>query len=318
MKLLPVHPILWSTFVILWASKSEVEANSDICEDDSFSDDLVIHSFQGEMVEMDPESNTFPCLLYPTNELNCTWSFHTLQNDTQVFVTISVCDGQRTVFTDSSEERVSSHSLRTDDYENLSVNLLFNITLHNNWTAYAYTYSKYSLEVLSPPQILSASAKDDILSVTWREPQSRDGAKACFQYQLDLGDQDRPKDLMEQLSYKGPNADPSRTYRVRVRTKFQDICRANSHWSEWSHIATVEQSVYKLNTLVIVSISLGIPMILLAVVLLVRYQRVSKVLFPPIPRPPQKYINFLQKIETFNVIRPAVSAEPEEEITVVE
>lgn len=316
MKLLPVHLILLSSFVI---SKSEVEDTiSDICEDDEPPNDLGICLHQGNVVDMGPEN--FLCLLYPTNTLNCTWSFHLLQNDTQVSVMLSVCDGQRTVhsFTDSSQERVGSLTLRMIEYEKLSVKLLFNVTLHNNWTVYSYKYSKDSMEVLSPPEIVSASVEDGDLLVNWTHPQTQVSPNKCLQYQLDLGDQEKPKDLPGQLSYTEPNADPSYTYRVRIRTKFTSTCRENSQWSEWSHIATVEQPVDQHKTYVIVSISLGIPMILLAVVLLVRNQRVSKILFPPIPRPPQKYINFLQKNDTFNVIRPALSAEPEEEITVVE
>jgi len=85
--------------------------------------------------------------------------------------------------------------------------------------------------------------------------------------------QETPKELNEQLSYREPKVDPSSTYRVRMRTRKGSKCVESSQWSEWSHalIVAVEQS--KLNNLVIVSISLGIPMILLAVLLLLRHQR---------------------------------------------
>ncbi|XP_070775088.1 interleukin-13 receptor subunit alpha-1-like isoform X2 [Enoplosus armatus] len=194
------------------------------------------------------------------------------------------------------------------------------VTTKGQFTLYTIRLGNESdREVLSPPQNVSASIKDGGLLVTWGLPRSREYSNpSCFEYQLDMGDQERPKNLTGQLSFLEQNADPCRTYRVRMRTKKMGYCLGSPQWSDWSHTVTVEPSVYRLNTLVIVSISLGIPMILLAVLLLVRHQRVSEVLFPPIPRPPPKYKCFLEKNDTSNLFHLASSAEPEAEITEVE
>ncbi|KAK5919209.1 hypothetical protein CgunFtcFv8_023117 [Champsocephalus gunnari] len=290
MKLFPAHPILWSSLLVLFALQIEAEADiSDVCQDTMAADDIDVQSssVQDHHVEMDNIYEKVYCLLYPTNILNCSWSFDTLQQDTQLFVNISICDGDKSVqFPDlSSEEKVGSRSLALHDHKMSLLILHFNITLYDKWTVYASKYDHNMLEVLSPPQNISASIKDGGLLVTWGLPHSRaDNDPFCFEYQLDMGDQETPKEFSEQL--------------------------------EWSHALTVEQS--KLNNLVIVSISLGIPMILLAVLLLLRHQRLSKVLFPPIPRPPQKYKHFLEKNYTFNLFHPTPSAEPAEEITEVE
>ncbi|XP_035525874.1 granulocyte-macrophage colony-stimulating factor receptor subunit alpha-like [Morone saxatilis] len=323
MKLFPVHSILWSSLLVLYASQSELEDNHDVCMDEIIPDELFqIQTTQQDQVETDAmDKENFLCLLYPTNELNCSWSFNTLQKDTQLFVYIRICVNSTTVpnMSHYSEERVGSTSLILHEHEMLHVILQFNITRHDKWTVYTYTYDEDMLEVLLPPQNISVSVKDGNLLVTWALPHSRVSYNpSCFDYQLEVGDQGNLKNLDTHLSYKEPNADPSETYRVRMRTRPKDTCQSNPQWSDWSHPVTVEQSIYSLNILVILSISLGIPMILLAVLLLVRYQRVSKVLFPPIPRPPLKYIYFLEKNDTSNFFYPAPAAEPVEEITTVE
>ncbi|XP_044074955.1 granulocyte-macrophage colony-stimulating factor receptor subunit alpha-like isoform X2 [Siniperca chuatsi] len=323
MKLFPVPPIFWSSLLVLWASQSGTHAsNPDICQENMEIDELNAQSsVEGNYIMKTAVEGNFLCALYPTNTLNCSWSFHTLQKNAQLFVYISVCDGERTVpppSHNSSEERVGSRSLTLSDYQSFHVNINFHITLHDKWTDYTFRYDEHMLEVLAPPEKISASVKDGSLLVTWGLPHSREYSNpSCFEYQLDIGDQERPKNLTGQ-SYKEPNADPSRTYRVRIRARRKYECQLSPQWSDWSHTVMVEQSGYKLNTLVIISISLGIPMILLAVLLMVRHQRVTKVLFPPIPRPPPKYKCFLEKNDTLNFFHPGLSAEPEAEITEVE
>ncbi|XP_031711169.1 granulocyte-macrophage colony-stimulating factor receptor subunit alpha-like isoform X2 [Anarrhichthys ocellatus] len=322
MKLLPVHPIFWSCLLILWASESESESNTlDVCQNERDPGNIHLHSPLGQehcFKEAKVDDN-FCCLYYPTDVLNCLWSFHSLEKDAQLFIQISICDEDTTVHYLSSEERVGSTSLTLHEHEWSYVILLFNITLHGNWTVYTSGYETDMLEVQSPPQNISASVRDGGLLVTWGLPKSRGKSRPdCFEYQLDMDDQERPKNLTAELSYKEPNADPTSTYRVRMRMRKTHACQVVSHWSDWSHTVTVEPSVYTLSTVVIVSISLGIPMILLAVLLLLRHQRVSKVLFPPIPRPPPKYKGFLEKSDTFNLFHSAPLAEPVEEITKVE
>uniref|UniRef100_UPI0037E93F66 interleukin-13 receptor subunit alpha-1-like n=1 Tax=Semicossyphus pulcher TaxID=241346 RepID=UPI0037E93F66 len=331
MKRFTVTPVLWASLLVLWSSQTETcryvtetEANSaDVCQDAGYPGDLSPwnSSVQGHYVEKDAIVDTnFLCVLYPTNILNCSWWFHNLQNDTQLSVSISICDDETTVHSlnQVSEERVQSMSLTLCEHESLNVVLLFNITLRDRWTVYTYVFDMLMLEVLSPPQNISASFKDGGLLVTWSLPHSRESLKpSCFEYQLDLGDQESLTHLKDKLFHMEPNADQSHSYRVRIRTRQAADCQENSKWSEWSNTVTAERTD-KLSFLVIISISLGIPMILLALLLLVRYQRVSEVLFPPIPHPPQKYKNFLEKNDTFTFFHPTPSAEPGEEITEVE
>ncbi|XP_040000700.1 interleukin-5 receptor subunit alpha-like isoform X2 [Xiphias gladius] len=322
MKLFPVRQLIWSGFLVLWASKVIEGYNQDVCQEELQMWPLYVQNSSLQdfiLMDMTTVNETFTCLLYPTNLLNCSWSFDTLQKDTQLSVHISVCHGNTSVQSLNylSEERVGSEALVLLQHDNLYVIIQFNMSLHDSWKLYTYKYNIDKLEVLSPPVNVTATVKDGGLLVTWGPPNNR-SRPSCFEYQLDLGDQETPKQWSGQLSYTELNVDPTRTYRVRMRTRKVDICIKFSQWSEWSPTVTVEQSVYKLNTLLIILISLGIPMILLAVLLLVRHQRVSKLLFPPIPRPPPKYTYFLEKNETFNSFYPALSPKAEEEITEVE
>ncbi|KAM9350079.1 uncharacterized protein ABDE67_009797 [Symphorus nematophorus] len=321
MKLFPVHSLLWSSLLVLWVSQNEAEANNtDVCQEEKFPGEPIVSG--AYLKEHNVEEEECRCRFSKTNILSCSWSFHTLPKDAQLFVCISICDDETTVqsLKNSSEERVGSRSLTLveEGTIELYVILQFNINLHDKWTVYTYVYEEGMLETLSSPPNISASVKDGDLMVTWGLPYSREINKVqCFEYQLDMGDQERPRNVSSKLSYTEHNADPSHTYRVRIRTRIADMCQDNSQWSDWSHAVTVEP-LPQLNTLVIILISLGIPMILLAVLLLLRYQRVSKILFPPIPRPPQKYIYILEKNDTFNLFHPAPKPDPVEEITEVE
>ncbi|GLD74122.1 uncharacterized protein AKAME5_002545000 [Lates japonicus] len=314
-----VCPVFWSSFLVLWASQGASGCNTqDVCLEENGLEEISVTSSSSpdETLLKTDVNETFTCLLYPTNLLNCSWSFHNLPEDTQLSVCISICDDVIGVDSLSSVERVGSTSLTLQQHEALLVKLKFNMSRHDEWKVYTYTYEKPRLEVLSPPVNVSATVQDGRLLVTWNP--SSQASSYCSEYQLDLGDKDIHEPLTHQTSFTKMTADPTHTYRVRMRTRIHKMCFGSDQWSEWTPTITVEQSVYKLNTLLIVSISLGIPMILLAVMLLVRHQRVSELLFPPITRPPPKYIYFLEKSDPLSFFHPALPPKAEEEITEVQ
>ncbi|XP_069020602.1 interleukin-3 receptor subunit alpha-like [Embiotoca jacksoni] len=323
MKLFPVHQILWSSLLLLWVSQSETEGNdSDVCQMD-IDNVLVVQNSAGldTIVDKTDVKETFTCLLHSTNVLNCSWSFHILEKDMQLSVYISVCDDDEAVqfLNRTSVERVGSMSMILSQHEVSNVVLHFNMSLNDKWTTYTYMYEMDILEVLSPPQNISASVTRGDLNVVWDLPHTRSNFNPqCFECQLDMDDQESFKNLTGQRSYTELNADPTKTYRIRMRTRIAKKCYGFSQWSDWSHTVTVEQSVSAVNPLVIISISLGIPMILLAVLLFLRHQRLSQALFPPIPCPPPKYKYFLEKNDALNFFHSAPPTMPEEEITVVE
>lgn len=319
-KLLRVHFILWVGFLLLWSSQSGA---SEVCLDE-FPGELSAHSSDPDYeVEKDAiEITDFLCLLDAVNKLNCSWSFDKLNENARLSVGISICDDEK-LMRNVSVARVSragSQAVILEEYMEIKVVLSFNVTLDGLWTVYSCHYDKESLEVPSPPHNLTAVITGSNLLVSWALPYTKmNPVDSCFEYQLDLGDQEKPRELAKALSYTEQDIDPSQTYRVRIRTRLTELCQQHRQWSEWSHAVVVEQPLYKLSIVGIVLISLGIPMILLAVLLLGRHQRVMKVLFPPIPRPPLKYIHFLEKNHTLGPFQAVPSVKPaEEEITQVE
>ncbi|XP_028284111.1 uncharacterized protein LOC114450291 isoform X2 [Parambassis ranga] len=278
MGLLPFYPVLWSSLLFLWAAQCETEVNSpNTCPEQSEEIYVQNSSNQENYVEK-IEEGSFICRFYPTNDLNCSWSFLTLEKDTQLSVDISVCLDDYIIQSTNhtSVERVGSVSMFVNWDEMLNVILHFNMSSHDRWTTYTYMYDMDQLEVLPPPSNISASFENGNLKVTWDLPRSLKTNPKCFVYQLDMGDQETPKDLtIGQQYYTELNANPTRTYSVRIRSRLSESCYGASQWSEWSTPVVVELSVWKLNYLVIMLISFGVPMILLAVLLLVRYQSSS-------------------------------------------
>ncbi|KAG7524826.1 hypothetical protein JOB18_017393 [Solea senegalensis] len=316
-----VNLICWTIFLVLGASHGVTEENNqDVCQEEQYIDELSVKSSTGQevLLEMKDINETFICLLYPTYLLNCSWSFLTEEEDTQLSVTISICDGNTPVQSPSysSVERVGSRTLTQQQLNNLQVVLQFNMSWPDKWKVYSYKYDSQMLEFLPPPTNVSATVTNGSLVVKWALPHDQ-SHPMCFEYQLDLGDQEAPRHLGAQLSYTELSADPTHTYRVRIRMRRNSGCIGSAQWGEWSPTVTVEQPC-RLNILLMVTLSFGIPMILLAVLLLMRQQRLSTLLFPPIPRPPSKYMHFLEKSDTFSFPYPALPSKTEEEITKVE
>ncbi|KAM4551418.1 interleukin-5 receptor subunit alpha-like [Odontesthes bonariensis] len=325
MKLCPAPPILWLSLLVLLVSQRETKGrDSDLCEksndiDIALRQDSTGFNMDGDVSDEIEASN---CLLYPNLTLNCSWSFRTLEKDAQLSVYISVCNGDTSVESRSQDsvERVGSVSLMLNETEmDYQIILHFNMSLDDKWTAYTLVYGMETQLVLPPPRNISASIKGGSLNITWDLPDwERANNDECYDYQLDMGDQGYSRNLTGKVFYTEPNADPSRTYRVRMRARMSTACYGCDHWSDWSPTVTVEHSLGRLDPLVIISISLGIPMILLTLLLLLRHQRFTEVLFPPIPHPPAKYKYFLERSDPLTFFQQAPPAKVEEVITEVE
>ncbi|XP_039878432.1 interleukin-5 receptor subunit alpha-like isoform X2 [Simochromis diagramma] len=327
MAVFPIRLVIWSTSLVLWFPQSATESHGlDLCQKFSDMDEMVNIKNSTEKTshkKLSEIKETFICLLDSTNELNCSWSFNTLEKDTRLSVFISVCN-EETVIKSLSRtfaERVGSMSL-TVSGEISGVVLHFNMSLHN-WISYTYVYDMDTLEHLPPPANISASFNNDNLIVKWDLPRTRNAVNPiCFENEVEIRDQEKTTSWLPKhhTNHTVASVDPSHSYSVRMRTRISSRCSGSDHWSEWSPTVTpsMEQSDSVLKPVVIVFICLGVPMGLLALLLFVRYQRVTKVLFPPIPRPPAKYKYFLEKSDAFNFFYSTPSTKPEEVITEVE
>ncbi|XP_017275812.1 granulocyte-macrophage colony-stimulating factor receptor subunit alpha [Kryptolebias marmoratus] len=314
-------PVFWCSFQLLSASRSA--RSEDISEVCGFAPNEVgvqksRESF--EVMEMSDLEDAFTCLLYPTHVINCSWSFLTLEEDTQLLLYIRECENDTLVDLHNpvSVERVGSKSWHFNDNENNHIVVVFNMSQIDTWKVYAAKYELDVLRLLPPPAIVTASIEDGKLFIAWTPPDTKTTSNPfCFDYELHVGEQKVSGDLAGKVNFTKEDIAPTHTYKVRMRTRVTDQCSGCRHWSEWSPTVTVEQPPCSLDPLVIVAVSLGIPMILLAVLLLVRHQRLTKVLFPPIPRPPPEYKYFLERNDPLTFFHPA-PAKHEEEVTEVE
>ncbi|XP_057713872.1 granulocyte-macrophage colony-stimulating factor receptor subunit alpha-like isoform X1 [Corythoichthys intestinalis] len=312
-----------------WRMKDDNESRAidvEVCQNKKSINNLKVTSKYSSGPEHDrnidveiEENENFNCYLYPTNLLNCSWTFPLLK-DAQLFVYISICDNNSTVhyLSLSSEEHSGSTSIALREYEMLYVIVQFNVSWDHMWIVYSYVYDTEMMEVLPPPVNIAASVVDEGLMVSWDPPRDRSNSNSrCFEYQLDVGNQEKKQIRARQVTI--PNVDPACTYRARVRArKISAACLGSELWSDWSNTVTIEPLIRTLNIMVIVSIALGVPMILLTLLLLVRNQRVKQVLHPTIPCPALKYKYFLEEENILNFYRPTPSMKYEEEITVVE
>ncbi|XP_037537925.1 granulocyte-macrophage colony-stimulating factor receptor subunit alpha-like [Nematolebias whitei] len=258
------------------SKRKRTEGVSDICN--YGLDEVLVQSSTGlfDLVERTELEETFSCLLYPTLIMNCSWLFHTLEKDAHLSVYIRECENDTLVDFESyvSVEKVGSRSWKFNEDEKNHIVILFNMTRNGKWKVYASKYDVDVLRLLRPPANITALIKDGNLFVAWNLPNTKTTRNPyCFDYQLDVGEQETPTELTGVLEFSKSNAAPTHTYMVRMRTRVKDTCIGCGHWSAWSPTVIVEQSVNRLDPLVIVAVSFGIPMILLAVLLLVRHQR---------------------------------------------
>ncbi|XP_005943230.1 interleukin-5 receptor subunit alpha isoform X1 [Haplochromis burtoni] len=328
MAVFPIRLVIWSTSLVLWFPQSAATESHglDLCQEFSDTYEMVYIQNSAEEIshkQLSEIKETFICLLDSTNKLNCSWSFNTLEKDTRLSVFISVCNEETVIksLSHTFAERVGSMSL-TVSGEISGVVLHFNMSLHN-WISYTYVYDMDTLEHLPPPANISASFNNDNLIVKWDLPRTRNAVNPkCFENEVEIRDQEKTTSWLpkQHTNQTVASVDPSHSYSVRMRTRISSHCSGSDHWSEWSPTVTplMERSDSVLKPVVIVFICLGVPMGLLALLLFVRYQRVTKVLFPPIPRPPAKYKYFLEKSDAFNFFYSTPSAKPEEVITEVE
>ncbi|XP_052320137.1 uncharacterized protein LOC118395011 isoform X3 [Oncorhynchus keta] len=264
------------------------------------------------------------CLIYPTNQLNCSWKFHGLLNDSQSSASVFVCRNNESISSvDCVSEvmggqgwpggvvrGVSAGCQGSVDDGVTSLSLTFKVSRPGVCCIYTIKMETIDIEVLLPPPNITAWVREEGLLVQWDLPSNT--TPRCFHYQLQINDLVRS--FTQGLTFTETNLDHTQRYDVKMRVRKNSNCRGSEHWSSWSNTIPVapSESHNQLNTPVIVAITLGIPMIFLALLLLIRLQRDR--LFPPIPGPPLTIKHLLERDDLLQ----ALPSKCVEEITVVE
>ncbi|KAF7689618.1 hypothetical protein HF521_012971 [Silurus meridionalis] len=162
------------------------------------------------------------------------------------------------------------------------------------------------IKKLDPPRNITALVHSGTLEIQWVWPESCcSQTDACFIYELKINNE--IKNLKNDLVYKYANIKPTSRYTIQIRTKHDDAClNDNDIWSDWSKPVVIDPEISStpaLNASVIICIALVLPMILLAIILVCKLQRLTEKLFPSIPNPSKKVQILLEK-EDFNQVTP--------------
>lgn len=317
--------VFWFLTLVLWAveaTQGTSDSDLDLCQEGEPTLQLYNRTSVGQTYLDDEEMF---CFLYPEKTFRCTMPRHYLHRGSWLSVIVWV--DKTGILPECSPEAVRPSEEPGDvatvvecllmDLNFSSLTVLLNVSGQDTHAVYCHKFSFELMEVLPPPPDISPEVKGGHLLVSWGLPYSHSSSVAsCFDYQLDVNQQ---VNEIKETNHLEMSVDPAGSYAVRMRTRKSPNCLGSEEWSAWSHVIAVPPtgSLYHLNYVVIVSILLGTPMIILALLLVLRRPRVSKLLFPQIPQPPMKYKHFLKTHTSINFLPVAPTAQ-EEEITVVE
>ncbi|XP_062866696.1 interleukin-5 receptor subunit alpha-like [Trichomycterus rosablanca] len=236
------------------------------------------------------------CMIYKW-KLNCSWSTHTLPKDADYSVSTRLCSSKVEQNLDctinSTKERVECQGFV---FNNRSMVVQVNITIPGYWYVFSKRLLQSNIEKLDPPRNISTQIKSNNLELRWSLPDNIGSFNDdCFDYELKINNDNVV--VKGKLEYNKPNIDPTSRYVIQIRTNLNKKCGDPIYWSEWSEDVVVEPSEQsnKLNVGVIVSIALVLPMILLAFLLVCKFQRLTEKLFPSIPNPPEKIKTFFEE-----------------------
>ncbi|KAK3510830.1 hypothetical protein QTP70_022773 [Hemibagrus guttatus] len=239
------------------------------------------------------------CEIYNENILNCSWSTDSLPEDAQYSASLHFYDRTQSLYcvSESSKKVVKCQGtvyILNDDDMSVEVN----ITINGYWYIICQNYEPVGIEILSPPQNITALKKSGNLEIQWLQTRSCCSKQnKCFNYEVEINNETVKVDFKNTLAYNLTNFEPTSRYTIRIRTKQLDECGGNSQWSDWSRALVVNPlgDTYQLNAGVIASIVFVLPMILLAFLLVCKFQRLFDKLFPSIPNPSRNVQMILEK-----------------------
>ncbi|TSK17832.1 Protein disulfide-isomerase [Bagarius yarrelli] len=258
------------------------------------------------------------CFIYNVNLLNCSWSTDSLSENAQyssVFQFFSIPEHHPFNCVSSSSEKMVECTSRFEvDERKLEMFVLVNISINNCRYIICQYFKLTNIEKLDPPEINATLSKSTNLEIQWMQTKSCCSKQnKCFIYELKINSE--TVELRNVLTYNLTNFEPTWRYTIQIRTKHSDVCDYNDVWSDWSkavEISPLENS-FQLKASVIAAIVLVLPMILLAFLLICKFQRLFEKLFPPIPNPSKHVQNLLEKSD-FNQETPHKQSEEGGEI----
>ncbi|XP_031414771.1 uncharacterized protein LOC116218220 isoform X2 [Clupea harengus] len=291
--------------------------NSTYIVDYSIDEDIpaLLDVFSGRL----PPLN-ISCIVDMQNHLNFSWDTSGVPEHAQYSVSYLLCrDGEKVL--ESPKERLPSPVFSTvlgNQTHQDHIILQLNVSYPGVWYIQTQKWEILTVEKLDPPQFINTTIQSDQLYLKWDLPKSKHTKNpSCFRYELRINDEVRY--LSKKLSHSEPNIDQTRTYKIQMRVKMLSFpCRGSIYWSDWTSVLNLGPLILQpdFHIGVMVTIALGLPMSLLAILLLCKF-RIFYKLFPPIPGPSIKIKGLLEKDITSHNYQ-IISHKCVEEVTEVE
>ncbi|XP_062383775.1 uncharacterized protein LOC134071170 [Sardina pilchardus] len=242
------------------------------------------------------------CILEKQKNLNCSWDSSGLPGHAQYSISYLFCSEEDMVLERDKKHVQGSylHTLIPDQTD--SIILLLNVSFPDTWYIQTQHWKVCTVEKLDPPQV-NVTIQSNQLYLEWDLPKSGSTENpTCFEYELKVNDEVRT--FSNKLNYTEPNTDPTQKYKILMRVKMASDCCDSLFWSDWTVLDLDKSAEVPLHIQIrlIIVIALGLPMILLAILLFCKFQRVFDRLFPPIPGPSIKIKGLLEKDITSQVM----------------
>ncbi|XP_026865814.2 interleukin-5 receptor subunit alpha-like [Electrophorus electricus] len=309
--------VLLSLFLVLADYTDNVSADKDCYFDHS--------NYEGNLICDDQEINfnsedqacgylglqnfsvdDISCMIYKSEHINCSWSTQTLPKTAQYSASFRFeckdVDHPLHCLQDTAKESIecqSNFSIHSD------MLVLVNISMPGHWFALEKAFYIEYIEKLDPPEITTALNQPGYLEINWSMPKNIKNLNDwCFTYEIKINNE--TVQLTHRLAYNKTKIDPTKCYRIQMRTKVGDDCAEAKYWSEWSAVVEVgpSENPHQLNIVMIASIVFVLPMVLLALLLVCKFQRLSEKLFPSVPTPSGNVKMLLERDDFSHVMPP--------------
>ncbi|XP_058236845.1 interleukin-5 receptor subunit alpha-like [Hemibagrus wyckioides] len=294
-----------------------VDVNGDNIDDSCTETNATVEQTMDSVTHINSSIYAIRCVIYDEDKLNCSWSTDSLPENAQ-YSAFYILDESNEVHhlncvSDSSKKLVECHR-GNNFFEDSCLSVKVNVTINGYWYIILQNYETTEIEVPSPPEITIHLYKSRNLEIQWLQTRSFSSKlNKCFTYGLKINNE--LVNVTNKLAYNVTNFEPTKSYTIQIRSKQTKSCVTNAQWSEWSTPIVVgpAKPTYELNAGVIASIVFVLPMILLAFLLVCKFQRLFDKLFPSIPNPSRNVQMILEK-NYYNQDMPAKQCEEGAEI----
>ncbi|GAA6072011.1 interleukin-13 receptor subunit alpha-1-like isoform X1, partial [Tachysurus ichikawai] len=219
------------------------------------------------------------CLIYNETLLRCSWITDSLPEDAQYSASYQLGSNNQdhplhcVINTSKKLVKCQAEIKWEEEIYLQELFVMVNITINDHWYIICQRYEAVHIEILNPPKNIRASIKSKNLAIQWSQAKSfYPLLSKCFVYEVKINDE--LVQLEDVLEYNLTNFVPTRSYTIQIRTKLASFCVSNSEWSDWSEpeVTVSSSSGADVNPVVIASIVFVLPMILLAFLLVCKFQ----------------------------------------------